>query len=468
MAARPARRPSVGATLLLFVSLFLMLGARDASAQGATPAPAAGDCAAVLGIGAAGDGCINVVHVAPDAPNVDIYLDGEQAVTNLALGWYSGWLAVPAGEHRVQVTATGQAPDSAVIDASVVVEAGVAYQVAATGFLADIAPQVYPVDLTPLDEGSARVRVIHAVPDAPAVDVAVTGGDVLVAGLAFPDASEALEVPAGSYDLEVRPAGASDVVLPLPDTTFEAGTVYDVFAFGTLAEGIYALVVPSPLVGAGAATSCGTALGIGGAADACVNVVHASPDAPAVDVYLNGEQALGDLAFGSFSGWVAVPAGDYRVQVTPAGGSLAEAVIDAEVTVEAGGAYHIAATGLLADIAAQVYPVDLAPLAEGTARVRVIHASPDAPAVDVAVAGGDILVEGLSFPDASAALEVPAGTYDLDVRVAGTMDVALPLPGTALEANTVYDVVAVGQVADGSLAAVVIASPLATPVAQGH
>src|SRR6187200_2622742 len=49
------------------------------------------------------------------------------------------------------------------------------------------------------------------------------------------------------------------------------------------------------------------ALGVGAEGDAAVNVIHASPDAPEVDVYVNGAQALTGLAFGEFSGWVALP-----------------------------------------------------------------------------------------------------------------------------------------------------------------
>jgi hypothetical protein len=425
-----------------------------------------GSCTAALGIGAAGDACISVVHASPDAPNVDLYLDGEQVLGDLGFGWWSNWLAVPAGEHQVQVTAAGAAPDTAVIDATVTVEAGMGYQIAATGFLDDITPQVYPIDFGAIEDGNARVNVVHTVPDAPAVDVAVTGGDVLVSGLEFPNASDFLDIPAGTYDLEVRVAGTEDVALPLPGVELEASSLYNVYAIGTLETGIYPFVIATPLHAASADSAtpmmgmaaCAMALGIGAEGDACINVVHASPDAPAVDVYLDGSLALEGLAFGDFSGWVPVPAGDHQVQVTPAGEAADAAVIDAPVTVEAGMAYHIAATGTVAEIAPAIYPVDLNAPADGNARVRVIHASPDAPAVDVAVTGGDVLVAGLAFPDASDALEVPAGAYDLEVRPAGTTDVALELPGVALEAGMVYDVFAIGLVEDGSLSVLVVPS----------
>lgn len=200
--------------------------------------------------------------------------------------------------------------------------------------------------------------------------------------------------------------------------------------------------------------NCTEALGIGAEGDACVNVIHASPDAPAVDVYVNGEAALTELAFGEASGWVGLPAGEHQIQVAAAGSDVASAVIDANVELMAGEAYEVAATGLLAEIEAQVYPVDLASVgseAEPMARIRVVHASPDAPAVDVAVTDGDVLIGELAFPNASDYLEVPAGSYDLEVRPAGATDVVLELPGVELEGGTAYSVYAIGLAGDGTL-----------------
>lgn len=210
-----------------------------------------------------------------------------------------------------------------------------------------------------------------------------------------------------------------------------------------------------------------TALGIGEEGDAAINVLHLSPDAPAVDVLLNGDVALENVAFGDFSGWVAVPAGEHQVQVVPTGEMADAAVIDAMVEVESGAAYHIAAVGKVAEIQPAIFQADLSMLEGENARIRVIHTSPDAPAVDIAVAGGDVLIENLEFPNASDYLEVPAGSYDLEVRPTGTMDVALDLPGVELEAGMVYDVFATGLVEDGTLGVLVVPStthaPEATP-----
>ena len=450
--------------ILVVAFSLLSLTALPAIAQDSTPpADATSACTDLLGVGTDGDACVSVVHASPDAPNVDVYVNDELAISNLGFGWWSNWIALPAGEHRVQVTPTGEMADISVIDATVTLDSGMAYQVAATGFLAEIAPQILTVDLSGMSDGSARVQVVHAVPDAPEVDIALTGGDVLISDLSFPMASEALDVPEGKYDLEVRIAGTEDVVLSLPETELNANTYYHVYAIGSAeTNAIAPFVIATELVSSGtpdpSAYSCATILGIGTSNDTCINVIHASPDAPNVDVWVNGEPALTDVAFQEFSGWLALPAGEYHIVVTPTGESAESAVIDTTLTLESGTAYHVAAVGFVADLAPAVIEADLSATEEGNARVRVIHASPDAPAVDIALTDGDVLVSDLAFGSASDYLEVPAGSYDVEVRVAGTMDVALPLPGTTLDGDMLYDVIAVGTLAEGTLTVIVVPS----------
>ena len=101
--------------------------------------------------------------------------------------------------------------------------------------------------------GKAHVRFVHTSPDAPAVDIAVKGGPVIFPNVAFKAASQYVPVDAGTYDLEVRPAGKTDVVLAVPGVKLDAGNVYTVFAMG-LASGEPKLVaVPSVDVKAAAA-----------------------------------------------------------------------------------------------------------------------------------------------------------------------------------------------------------------------
>jgi hypothetical protein len=206
---------------------------------------------------------------------------------------------------------------------------------------------------------------------------------------------------------------------------------------------------------------------------ALVRVLHASPDAPAVDVYLDDTivGALTNVPFGTISGYLDIPAGAHNVKVYATGTSTG-AVIDANVTVAAGQRYTIAATNAVASIEAQVIEDNPTPSC-ATAQVRVVHLSADAPAVDVATAGAapaDAVVKNLAYPSAATALDLPAGTYDLEVRLAGTTTVALALPDVAVEACNSYSVFAVGSsatpaVGGNALRVVVAVDATATPAA---
>ena len=199
-------------------------------------------------------------------------------------------------------------------------------------------------------------------------------------------------------------------------------------------------------IAAGGLAVVGGSAGAQSPSDARVRVVHASPDAPGVDVYANDNKVLTNVEFPAASDYLTVPAGTYNFKVFATGADPVsdEPVIDADATLAAGKDYTVAAVGLVADIQPAVFEDNNAAPAEGKAHVRVIHASPDAPAVDIAVAGGPVVIAGLAFPDASEYTPVDEGTYDLEVRAAGTETVALPLDGVSLAAAKIYTVIAVG------------------------
>lgn len=179
--------------------------------------------------------------------------------------------------------------------------------------------------------------------------------------------------------------------------------------------------------------------------EARLRVLHASPDAPAVDIYVDGAEVVPDLAYPDITGYLELAGGSYLVEVFPASADGSGApVISATVTLAANTDYTVAAIGQLAAIEPLVLVDDNSAPAAGNAHLRFVHASPNAPAVDIAVTGGDVVVPNAAFKDAAPYLPLPMGNYDLEVRAAGTMTVALPLPGITLEAGKVYTAFAVG------------------------
>ena len=222
--------------------------------------------------------------------------------------------------------------------------------------------------------------------------------------------------------------------------------------------------ISSRLLGILAGTAMVAALAMPVAADshdnAMVRVVHASPDAPNVDVWVDGETVLTDVPFTAVSDYLSVPAGTYNIQVTATGDTTP--VIEADLEFAAGTATTIAAHGLVAEITAAVFTDDIG-IADGQSKLRAIHLSPSAPAeVDIAVQGGDVVVPALAYPEASAYLTLDAGDYPLEIRAAGDDAAALEFDVT-LAANTNYTAFAMDAEGGVQVIAAVDATGTAMP-----
>ncbi len=184
---------------------------------------------------------------------------------------------------------------------------------------------------------------------------------------------------------------------------------------------------------------------------AMVRALHASPDAPAVDVYVNDAKVLSDVTFKTLSDYLELDAGSYTVAIKAAGTDTVVTSIDA--TVDAGTKYTIAAIGMLKDIKLTAvrgrrHDVRRPRRSSASCTCRPTPAAWTSPSR--ASRAADAPVKDLTYPNATDYLALPAGTYDFEVRPTGTTTVALNLPGTALAADTNYTVFAVGLSAAGT------------------
>lgn len=188
---------------------------------------------------------------------------------------------------------------------------------------------------------------------------------------------------------------------------------------------------------------------------ASVRVGHCCPDAPNVDVHVDGDPAFEDVPFGEISEYAELSAESHDISVAPHGDD--ESVLDITIDLEADNAYSALATGMLADLECTVFGDAPGDIDADQTHVRFVHASPDAPAVNVQVAdGGPTLCENVGFRDTSEYVPVDAGTYDLEVVLAETDDVALSLSDVEVDGGEAVSAVAVGQASDGSLDAVFV------------
>ena len=186
-----------------------------------------------------------------------------------------------------------------------------------------------------------------------------------------------------------------------------------------------------------------------------VRVVHASPDAPDVDVLVDDAEVLGDVPYLTASDYLDVPAGDQTLKVNAAG--TATTVIDTDVSLVDGTDYTVIASGLVEAIEPIVLQDDNSAPAAGTARVRAIHGAPSAPAVDIYVTapGADLettipLLANVEFGDVADYIEAPAGDYQVRVTPAGTTAVVIDSGTLTLSSGQVRTAIAVDAAGGGA------------------
>lgn len=388
---------------------------------------------------------LRVAHLSPDAPNVDVFVDGDAVLEDVPFSAFSDYLEVVEGTYAIEITAAGD-PDTVVFEEDVELGEG-SVTAAALGELADenqpFSVELFEDDLSDPGE-NARVRAIHASPDAPNVDITVEStGDVLFEDVPF-GAAGAVEVPEGAYTLEIRPAtpdNDGDVVATF-DLELAAGTTYTAAAVGYLAPDDAPADEPFDLlleVDEGPDDFEPTD-------DIGFRVGHFSPDAPNVDVFVDGDAVVEGVAYTDVSDYLDVAPGTYDVEIA-ASDDRETVVFDEELALD--GDSTAVAIGELADenqpFSVELLEDDLSD-PDDEARVRVLHASPDAPNVDITVEStGDVLFEDVPF-GAAGTVGVPGADYTLEVRPAtpdNDGDVVADFD-VQLEAGGVYTAVAAG------------------------
>jgi hypothetical protein len=178
---------------------------------------------------------LRFIHASPDAPAVNIMVDGRIAFPHLTYGRVTHYIMLESDTYNVKVVSADRS-QTVVIDADLSLESDKRYTVMAVGELANIEPLVLEDDTETPEWGKAKVRVVHASPDAPAVDVTVKDGDTLFSNVSFKDATDFQPVDAGTYNLEVGGTGGGDVVLTIPWASLSSGSATTLVVLG-LANG---------------------------------------------------------------------------------------------------------------------------------------------------------------------------------------------------------------------------------------
>ena len=173
---------------------------------------------------------VRVFHAAPQAPNVEVYVNDQMVVSNLAFGDFTRYVYLDEGEYNVSVYLAGQ-KDRPVINQMVDVPSQQIFTIAATGNLDNLGLLVIPdkVSKSP-SQNYSSVRVIHLSPNAPGVDILVDG-DTLFEDISFGEGTDYVDLNPGTYNVNVVLNTDKSVVLPLK-VTLNPDKIYTIYIIG--------------------------------------------------------------------------------------------------------------------------------------------------------------------------------------------------------------------------------------------
>ena len=173
---------------------------------------------------------VRVFHAAPQAPNVDVYVNDQMVFSNLAFDDFTRYVYLDEGEYNVSVYLAGQ-KDRPVINQMVDVSSQQIFTIAATGNLDNLGLLVIPdkVSKSP-SQNYSSVRVIHLSPNAPGVDILVDG-DTLFEDISFGEGTDYVDLNPGTYNVNVVLNTDKSVVLPLK-VTLNPDKIYTIYIIG--------------------------------------------------------------------------------------------------------------------------------------------------------------------------------------------------------------------------------------------
>jgi len=137
--------------------------------------------------------------------------------------------------------------------------------------------------------------------------------------------------------------------------------------------------------------------------------IHVSPGTPPMDIRANGTLLFSAIAYKTATAYSEITSGTYHVEVNSAGTN--QTIFNTWITVDGGSVYSLFAEGVLPNIVAKITQDYFPP---PDFRLRALHSSPDAGAIDLLVNGSAKFLN-VPYESASAYQSFQAGSYTFKV-----------------------------------------------------
>ncbi|WP_206457758.1 DUF4397 domain-containing protein [Anaerovorax sp. IOR16] len=176
-------------------------------------------------------GYFRIFHTMPGVPSVDIYVDDKLVAEDLAYSTYTAYLPMLRENYKVSIYEAGT--NNLLLTRIIAIAEGEKITLAlAESEVGGINFLIIPDAQVIIDPTKSMIRFIHLSPNAPAVDITFPEGTVIFRNVEYRQITPYLSVDPGTYNLQVRLAGTSDVVLEVPEIKLDPDNYYTIYAIG--------------------------------------------------------------------------------------------------------------------------------------------------------------------------------------------------------------------------------------------
>lgn len=178
------------------------------------------------------DGYLRFAHFSSGTGDVDIYVNGELAVSGVGFSAISDFTTYAVGDYTISFAPTGTSADSAVLEYELRLFGGEYITVAVIGVIENRTIEAVPVfeDFSPVDIGQARITFFNAVPGLQKVTLARNDGLLVVQDLAYPqegsDGYAVQDLLNGRYSFKILDFTTPATLAEIPEFNYATGVNY--------------------------------------------------------------------------------------------------------------------------------------------------------------------------------------------------------------------------------------------------
>jgi len=347
-----------------------------------------------------------------------VLIDDELVLRNLDYEAVSHWLVITTDAEQMSIVPAGQGA-APILTFDLTLEADQWASIVLMGDTADntLVARLIPLVITDLLPDFARLTFLNALPQPINIQV---NDQITVENMGFGEAPWGTDAPAGVFPAEILLNGT--VIAETTSTPFEAGYSY-LLTLREMAGSPQLYIVPFDLHGE-------------------IYLANFAPNQAPVSLSIDEVPIFTDIAYASVSAPASLVAGEYTLEFPNA--LLTSIKPDTNHIV----IYHNNDTFVLEIENYTLLNENPALRDAENAEIWVYHGIQGQNPVDITLADGTTLIEGLEPGSQIARIDLPADSYHLKITAHEAPETVLfDLPGTLLRGGNVYLLALIGEAA---------------------